>query len=240
MGYRFSLLFVLAFLGYSRTMDEVMRAIDEALKAKGLSDSAASRLAVGNSSLIKNLRHPRGSQRDHPIENLRKLASVLGLEVYIGPPVRSRQERVIQIDSQDYAQIPLYGVEASAGPGAENHGAEIVDQLAFQRDWLRKMNVRPADACLLRVRGDSMTPGLRDGDVALVDRGRTSIRNGRVYAFVDLDRQARIKRLQRLDDSTLLIRYDNPDYTWELYRGTDMNRVEMIGEVVWSGHNWSK
>lgn len=220
-------------------MEEVLRVIDEALKAKGLSDAAASRLAVGNPSLIKNLRHPRGNERDHPIENLMKLARVLGLDVYIGPPRRSRQERVIQIDSQDYASIPLYGVEASAGPGAENHGAEIVDELAFQRAWLRKMNVRPADACLMRVRGDSMTPGLRDGDVVLVNRGRTSIRNGRVYAFVDLDQQARIKRLERLDDSTLLIRSDNPDHTSELRRGTDMNRIEMIGEVVWSGHNWT-
>jgi phage repressor protein C with HTH and peptisase S24 domain len=221
-------------------MEEVLKAIDEALKAKGLSDAAASRLAVGNTSLIKNLRHPRGSQRDHPIENLKKLASVLGLEVYVGPPNRSRQERVMQIDSQDYASVPLYGVEASAGPGAENHGAEIVGELAFQRAWLRKMNVRPADACLLRVRGDSMTPGLRDGDVALIDRARTRIRNHRVYAFVDLDRQARIKRLQHLDDSTLLIRSDNPDHEWEIRKDGDMNRLTMIGEVVWSGHNWTK
>lgn len=70
-------------------MDEVLKAIDAALLARGLSDAAASRLAVGNPSLIKNLRNRRSTERDHPFENLSKLAAVLDLELYFGPRRRT-------------------------------------------------------------------------------------------------------------------------------------------------------
>lgn len=67
-------------------MEEVLKVIDRALADKGLSDAAASRLAVGNPSLLKNLRNRRGAERDHPFENLARLAKVLDLELYFGPP----------------------------------------------------------------------------------------------------------------------------------------------------------
>jgi phage repressor protein C with HTH and peptisase S24 domain len=219
-------------------MDDVLKAIDAALKEKGLSDAAASKLAVGNPSLLKNLRNRRGKERDHPIENLKRLAKVLDLEVYIGPPREQPKETVVHLGEDDYAAVPLFAAQASAGPGAENGDAEVVDQLAFQRTWLQKMSVKPDNACLLRVRGDSMSPHLQDGDVALIDQGRTKIRNGHMYAFVDVDGQTRIKRLDLLDDRTLLLRSDNPNHTWELRKANELNRLKMIGEVVWSGHSW--
>jgi phage repressor protein C with HTH and peptisase S24 domain len=144
------------------------------------------------------------------------------------------------LGEEDFAAVPLFGAEASAGPGAENADAEVIAQLAFQREWLKKMSVKPDRACLLRVRGDSMSPQLHDGDIALIDQAKTRVRSGRVYAFVDIDGQTRIKRLDMLDDKTLLIRSDNPAYTWEVRRSGEMNRVKMIGEVVWSGHSWKK
>ncbi len=67
-------------------MEELLKAIETALASKGLSEAAASRLAVGNPSAIKNLRVRRGASRAHPIENLMAVARVLGLELYLGPP----------------------------------------------------------------------------------------------------------------------------------------------------------
>lgn len=45
-------------------MDPILATIDLALKRKGLSDAAASKLAVGHPSLIKNLRMPRKARSD--------------------------------------------------------------------------------------------------------------------------------------------------------------------------------
>lgn len=64
-------------------MPDVLKAIDEALAQKGLSDAAASRLAAGNPSLIKNLRSSAGR---YSFDALQKVADVLDLECYFGPP----------------------------------------------------------------------------------------------------------------------------------------------------------
>jgi phage repressor protein C with HTH and peptisase S24 domain len=174
------------------------------------------------------------------VQKLQALAVALGLEFNFGLPTAAAktQETVVLLGEEDFSAVPLFGAQASAGPGAENGEVEVIAQLAFQRDWLKKMNVKPDQACLLRVRGDSMSPQLQDGDVALIDQAKSKVRSGRVYAFVDIDGQTRIKRLDMLDDRTLLLRSDNPTHTWEVRKSAELNRIKMIGEVVWSGHSW--
>jgi hypothetical protein len=66
-------------------MDPVLASIDEALARTGLSDAAASKLAVGNYSLIKNMRADRGEEKRYSYQSLLQLARVLGLECYFGP-----------------------------------------------------------------------------------------------------------------------------------------------------------
>ena len=63
-------------------MSVLIEQIDAALARTGMSDAAASRLAAGNASLIKNIRAGAGNVG---FESLSKLADVLGLEVYFGP-----------------------------------------------------------------------------------------------------------------------------------------------------------
>ncbi|MDF2232205.1 S24 family peptidase [Albimonas sp. CAU 1670] len=67
-------------------MDPILDVIDDALREKGLTDAAASRLAVGHPSLIKNMRLPRSGEKRYNLPALQKLAAVLGLEFYFGPP----------------------------------------------------------------------------------------------------------------------------------------------------------
>lgn len=66
-------------------MDPVLASIDEALARTGMSDAAASKLAVGNYSLIKNMRTARGEEKRYSFQSLQQLARVLGLECYFGP-----------------------------------------------------------------------------------------------------------------------------------------------------------
>lgn len=66
-------------------MDPVLSAIDDALRRTGLTDAAASKLAVGNYSLIKNMRADRGVDKRYTFQSLQELARVLGLECYFGP-----------------------------------------------------------------------------------------------------------------------------------------------------------
>ena len=63
-------------------MTDVLAVIDAALRRKELSDAAASRLAVGNPSLIKNMRNGAGR---YSFEALEALAKVLDLDCKFGP-----------------------------------------------------------------------------------------------------------------------------------------------------------
>lgn len=222
-------------------MDPILDAIDEALKRKGLSDAAASKLAVGNYALIKNMRSSRSAEKRYNVAALEKLAEVLDLEFYFGPPRDTAPVSEIEIDSERFAAIPRFEAELAAGPGRLNHDEEPVEHLAFNRTWLERLGLPPSQACLLQVKGESMLPELHDGDMVLIDRRKRQVRDRHVYAFVDLDGLARVKRLEVTPGERIILRSDNPEFQTEIRKGPDMDVIAqgIIGEVVWSGHTWS-
>lgn len=177
--------------------------------------------------------------RDTSFSNTMQVAEVLRLPAGLFPEdSRAGLVREIEIDGQEFASIPRVSAEASAGPGAVNGDAEVVGSLAFRRTWLREHGIKPGSALLVTVTGDSMRPSIQAGDLVLLDRDRTEIVNGRPYIFVDVDGETRLKRLHRLGRNTLALVSDNPDHPPELRDGTDAARVQVIGQVVWSGHKW--
>jgi phage repressor protein C with HTH and peptisase S24 domain len=219
-------------------MDPILDAIDEGLKRKGLSDAAASMLAVGNFALIKNMRSARSAEKRYNFQALERLAKVLDLECYFGERRAAPTAGVVVLDSDDYIPVPRIDVRLSAGPGAMNHDPRELERIAFHSGWLRRLGVRPADAVLVGVAGDSMAPGLRDGDVALVDRGRRTVRSGHVYALSDIDGSTRVKRVDLVPNQGYVLRSDAPDHPAELRFGIDGKAVRIEGQVVWSGHTW--
>jgi phage repressor protein C with HTH and peptisase S24 domain len=49
-----------------------------------------------------------------------------------------------------------------------------------------------------------MEPLLFDGDLVLIDKRKADLQNGQVYAFVDVEGDVRIKRLEKIDGGILL------------------------------------
>lgn len=149
------------------------------------------------------------------------------------------------ISASDYASIPLHEAWLSAGPGVENADSNIVDHLAFRRDWLKRIGITASQSCLARVMGDSMFPTLSPGDMVLLDtsktappvrqRSSTDRRRTAIWAIVE-NGEARIKRVERPSDTTMLLISDNTDYPPELISGDQLAVVQIIGKVVWWGH----
>ena len=226
-------------------MDPVLNHIDRALRLKNLSDAAASKLAVGNYSLIKNMRTSRGDDKRYNFQALKRLAEVLDLELYFGPPRDTGPIETVILDGDDYAHIPLHDALLAAGAGAENPDESIIDHLAIRKDWLAKVCVPPSAARLARVHGDSMEPTMWDGDMVMINtaspapqpraRAAQDRRRAPVYALID-NGEARIKRIERPSDDSMLLISDNPDYLPELRQGKDIQAIQIIGKVVWWGH----
>lgn len=225
-------------------MDPILDPIDEALARKGLSDAAASKLAVGHPSLLKNLRMPREGEKRYNLPALMKLAEVLDLEFYFGP--RRSIGRVQVIDqAEEYAHIPLHSACLSAGHGTINEAEEIVGALAFRREWLRRVGVDASRAALARASGESMEPSIFDGDMLLLDLTRINppplaknergARKSPIFAVLD-DGEAKVKRVHLTDQGTAVLMSDNPDYPPTFVR---IETLQIIGKVVWWGHTQS-
>lgn len=209
----------------SRLHDLGMSQAQLGLKAFGKSDNTA----------IQSLK--KGSSPS--IERLAAIADALDLELYIGPRRDSGPVKQLLLEGTDFAPVHRLDVSLSAGPGAENGEGKVIETMAFRRDWLIKMNVTASAAVLVKVAGDSMQPGLHDGDIALVDTAQKTLRSGQVYAVTDIDDRTLVKRVDTLGGEGLLLRSDNPDFAPLIRLGDDANRVTIHGRVVWSGHVWA-
>lgn len=210
-------------------MTDIIRTIDAALARSALSAAAASRLAVGNPQLIKNMRSGKGR---FSYEALERLAVVLGLECYFGPP-RDRLVQLTKLGTDDFVTVPLYEPTASAGPGDVVEGEAVLGQVAFRRAWLRRHGVAPDQAALFRVRGHSMAPTIPDRAVVLVDRAARQLRDRRVYVLRQ-DDALFLKRLRRDRRGLIIASSDNPAIDPFLL-DPSLGDAPLVGEVRWFG-----
>lgn len=195
----------------------------------------------------RGFRHYLQGNRQPSLSKIIAIADLLGVTIdeLVRPQQASRgvaaesRSAVIEIDGDEFAAVPRVAVEASAGAGAFNDEPEVVGKLAFRQDWLRKIGVKPENAMLITVTGDSMMPDLEPGDLALIDQDRAEWEHNRVFALVDLDGAVRIKRILLDGKKGLVLVSDNAaDNPPELRLGNDANRVTPLGRVAWSGHKW--
>lgn len=215
------------------------REVAERLRVLGTNPFAVEHAAGLPADAVRSIL--RGGQKTGTTLNrAQDVCEALGLELYIGP--RRESGQVAVIDQQaEYAHIPMHDALLAAGPGALIDREEIIDFLAFRRDWLRRIGLDPARAALARAMGDSMQPCVWDGDLVLIDRSRIDLptlprsdraRRAPVFALLD-DGQAKIKRAQLVEPGLAMLLSDNPDYSPTFAR-TD--NLSIIGKVVWWAH----
>jgi transcriptional regulator with XRE-family HTH domain len=103
---------------------------------------------------------------------------------------------------EDYFFIPLLESRVTAGPEGEILYGEISDHYPFKKWWVEKLVgkgfERQSGLFLIRVRGDSMSPTINQGEMALVDTGeseRIEVLTGRIYLVILPDGTVALKRL---------------------------------------------
>lgn len=142
------------------------------------------------------------------------------------------------IDGEQFITVPFYNVHLAAGAGALNDDRPATSLVAFHQDWFVNNDISPIETCIVLIRGDSMEPSLSDGDPVMIDTAKKTVRNGRIYAFVQADGEARVKRLRHIKPNGIALISDNETHDLEIVTGEDANDLKIIGEVVWSGHKW--
>lgn len=175
------------------------------------------------------------------IKKAQAICDALGLDFYIGRP--RAVEPVAEINGSKFATVARYAASAAAGDGKINLEQEPIDHLAFSRDWLIQNGIRPDSCILITARGDSMAPAISDGDLVMIDRRKTEIQSGRVYVYNDPTDGTRVKRIEVVPGSVIIVRSDSHDqksFPPEFHTGNAMNTISqnVLGEVIWSGHTW--
>ena len=219
--------------------DEIFAALEARRMELGLSQAEVCLRAFGkaDNSAFQALR--RGSSP--AVDKMASLCRAVGWELRFGPPADPGPITVLE--GSDFAQVPVHKATLAAGGGADNHTEELVGHLAFRRSWLKRVGVAASAAVLARATGESMAPTIHDGDMLLIDRAkadppaaRRSAKDTRpspIYAILDVDTGARVKRLELAAPGTLALLSDNPSFAPE-FRPVDS--VKIIGKVVWWGH----
>lgn len=136
---------------------------------------------------------------------------------------------------EGYVALPRYDVRAAAGAGEIVQAEEVVDWIHFQRDWLRRtLGVNPRMLVIIEAVGDSMFPTISSGDLLLVDVSEPKLRGEALYVIAN-DDALMVKRVIMPGDGRLVLASDNERYGKLEIARDEMERVRIVGRVVWTG-----
>lgn len=137
-----------------------------------------------------------------------KAAGIEGIEVVSVPPVGEDEEAA----PDAFVSVPVYDVRAAAETGALVESEEVETEIAFRGDWLRRtIAVPPERLGIIRARGDSMEPTIRQGDLLLLELEPRGLLEGEIYVVQRKD-VLLLKRVQILSDGSVILHSDNPDW----------------------------
>ncbi|URJ84930.1 helix-turn-helix transcriptional regulator [Pasteurella multocida] len=132
----------------------------------------------------------------------------------------------------DEVEVPfLKDIRFAAGNGFSD---DIMDynnfKLRFSKATLRKQGVQYDNAVCITADGDSMEPVIPDGATVGLDRGNTTIKDGKIYA-INHGGLLRIKILHKMPNEQVRIRSYNPDSAPE--EVVDLSEITILGKVFW-------
>jgi phage repressor protein C with HTH and peptisase S24 domain len=158
---------------------------------------------------------------------------------------KDRLPHAISIDAQhaegsaeyfalnNYQLVPRSSAKPSAGTGSMVESEQIVDYMAFKRDWLsRVLGITHNDIVLVEVRGDSMADTLFDGDLVLIDMRQNTLDVSAVFV-IRVNDALLVKRVQHNFDGSVTIKSDNSRYDPVTRSGKQLRDLHIVGRVVW-------
>lgn len=187
----------------------------------------AQRAGVSSGLISKYLRGAGAS--GHRLDIVAKIADAAG--VSLDWLVWGRGEGKV---AGEVVRVPRFDATVAAGAGSWNEGKRRLDDIPFTPAFFQKRLGRQSGAgfAVLEACGDSMEPGISNGDLLLIDERDARLSDG-VFAFV-LDEEARVKRFRRRVDGVTIVS-DNPAYPPEEVATESLDRITVIGRVRWVG-----
>lgn len=130
--------------------------------------------------------------------------------------------------------VPLYALAASAGNGSGVQPGEPPEvHVSFSPVYMRRHFGRSGDGfAMIYVKGDSMQPGLLDGDEIVIDTRQRRVDRDGIYV-ITLRGDLKVKRIQQRLDGSLVVKSDNPAYDAETVTAKEAEEFTVEGRLVW-------
>jgi phage repressor protein C with HTH and peptisase S24 domain len=137
------------------------------------------------------------------------------------------------LDRRDYVLLPRRPEAAAAG--AESPPAPAaVEFIALHHAWVRStFGIEPERLLLETAVGESMLPGIQDGDLLLVDATENRFRSFGVYVL-EIAGERLVKRVQPKLDGSITLISDNAAYETEHIPPARAADVQVVGRVIWT------
>lgn len=202
---------------------EARRKLADLIDRHGEDYAGLSRLLGRNPAYIQQY-IKRGTPRRLSEGDRRRLARYFAVdERELGAP---------EIETNATVAIPRLDIGASAGPGALAEDDRQGEDVRFDPAWLKLMGLPPSNLSLIRVRGDSMSPTLDDGDEILVQGASGAPLEDGIHV-IRMDGTLMVKRIAMGPGGRISVLSDNPAYRdWP---DTLLSEVDFVGRVVWMG-----
>ncbi|WP_085299277.1 LexA family transcriptional regulator [Cognaticolwellia mytili] len=137
-----------------------------------------------------------------------------------------------QDNANEFAMIPGYNVQVSAGHGAINSDEQPTRYLAFRHKWLKYRGFNEKDLVVVFAKGDSMEPTISNNNSLLIMTKIDNIQDGSIYV-IRQDDTLLVKRVQRLLDGNLKLISDNMAYEPMVLSKDSFESLDVVGQVVW-------
>lgn len=213
-------------------MDTLGKRIRSLREKKGLNQSELAH-ELGLESPMAVSKYEK-DQREPDVAKLIKVSDLFGVSMdwlLTGEGPVQAGAALTETSDDDFVFIPQVRGEISAGEGSAPD--DVIElKIAFAKDWIKRRG-DPKNLSLIRIRGDSMEPTLRSGDLVLVDHNRNYLDpQGGIYAVV-MDDLIMIKRVQVLyPTDRVSIISDNPQYESIEIKTAE---VRINGKIIWFG-----
>ena len=138
--------------------------------------------------------------------------------------VVSEDSEIEVIDKSKFYMIPLYE-SVSAGFGA--YASDFVEDY---RPLCFESRAEAENTLCIKVRGDSMFPEIKDGDIVQVHK-QDSVDNGAI-AVVIVDGDEGFVKKVLYDAESITLESINPMYPPKVFSGRDVLRVRVVGLVT--------
>ena len=223
--------------------DPIREKIKDLLRRRDLNMREAS-VRMGRNVTYLHQFLTRGQPRVLGYKDSETLAELLGCDVdelrHDTVPRRKQSKRKRRpapagLPGVPLSSVPEMEVEASAGPGA------LADEFVIEkaRWFLPEGMIRyegdasPDDLRIVRVRGNSMEPEMREGDRLMVDVARRIPATGEMFVLWDGAGLVvkRIEHVRDADPPRLRLKSTNPDY--DDYT-CDPEEAHIVGKVLWT------